>query len=118
MTNPTEDRLGKLDDLYDQACEKLSESPAEPEAGTITPEVVELATVMLQHYTGIIDRWLQVREADRQYELQPKPVGSNEFSQSWSIGYEGKEEVMRCTNCNARWKGVPEEERPENEAAE
>jgi hypothetical protein len=72
MTNQ-EDRISKLDDLFDAACEKLSESPVEPEAGKITPEVVELATVMLQHYTGIIDRWLQVREADRQYALQQKP---------------------------------------------
>jgi hypothetical protein len=56
MTNQ-EDRMSKLDDLYDQACEVLAKSlKALPDENYDTKDAFE-----------IIDRWLAVREADRQY---------------------------------------------------
>jgi len=60
----------KLGELYDSACEKLSEGSVAPDAGEITPAVVELSIALLSHYTGIIDRYLAQQELDRQYELK------------------------------------------------
>jgi hypothetical protein len=59
----TADRMGKLDDLYDHACEVLADT------GATSPESRQERVQIAQ---WVIDRWLQQQEADRKYELQPK----------------------------------------------
>ena len=59
MTNQ-EDRIGKLDDLFDQACKKLADW---------MDDSSDIDSVDPQTSFGIIDRWLQVRREDREYEL-------------------------------------------------
>ena len=60
----TEDRLGRLDDLYDAACDVLADM-------TKSPYLVELQDGNLKDVAfGVIDRWLAARDADRSHELQ------------------------------------------------
>jgi hypothetical protein len=49
--------MSKLDDLFDQACEYLSDLPNTE----YQPQFIEMSF-------EIIDRWLQVRREDREYE--------------------------------------------------
>jgi hypothetical protein len=73
----TDGRKEALGKLFDQACEKLSlGSSLDDVSDIVTPEMIQLSELMLKHYTGIIDRWLQQQEADRQYEF--KKHGGND----------------------------------------
>lgn len=53
----TADRIGKLDELYDKACRILLGD------GEWTKETGDF-------WASIIDRWLAVRESDRQYAIR------------------------------------------------
>ena len=67
----TQDRIRKLDELFDQACKALSEEVS------VTVNLNQMSFLSLE----IIDRWLQVREADRQYELQKVEYDARSLTQ-------------------------------------
>jgi len=68
MTEGTqEDRIEKLGELYKDACKRLGEIIA---GDSWMTSDIEADQARAEVSLGIIDRWLQVREADRQYELR------------------------------------------------
>ena len=93
MTDNQDTHISKLDDLFDQACEYLSDLPS----NAYQPQFIQMSL-------GIIDRWLAVREQDRQYELKISPVNDtrNRIQKIWNDQNNLKKSFVELTDALAK----------------
>ena len=82
MTDNQDTHISKLDDLFDQACEYLSDLPS----SAYEPQFIQMSL-------DIIDRWLAVREQDRQYELKISPINDTRNTEDLERSKQPKEIV-------------------------
>jgi hypothetical protein len=93
MTDNQDTHISKLDDLFDQACEYLSDLPS----SAYEPQFIQMSL-------DIIDRWLAVREQDRQYELKISPINDtrNRIQKIWNDQNNLKKSFVELTNALAK----------------
>jgi len=93
MTDNQDTHISKLDDLFDQACEYLSDLPS----NACQPQFIQMSL-------DIIDRWLAVREQDRQYELKISPINDtrNRIQKIWNDQNNLKKSFVELTDALAK----------------